>query len=143
MPTTGPRLETWLEQAPRGGLASRESLRTSSLGCIASWFRDILGQCSDAMLQYEWAWMHGRLSALSQCRIDANGDAAATAASACPPEARLTALLTESQLFQTLLLQEFTSRGLRPLPPLGPVVASEEAWEITSASVRQAWGIQP
>lgn len=129
MPTTGPSLETWLEQGPRGGQAS--------------WFRDILGQCSDAMLQYEWAWMHGRLSALSQCRIDANGDAPATAASACPPEARLTALLTESQLFQTLLLQEFTSRGLRPLPPLGPVVASEEAWEITSASVRQAWGIQP
>ena len=143
MPTTGPRLETWLEQRPRGGQASRESLRTSSLGCHASWFRDILGQCSEAMLQYEWAWMHGRLSALAQCRIDTDGVVPVTPSASCPPEARLTALLTESQLFQTLLLQEFTSRGLRPQPPRGPVVASEEAWEITSASVRQAWGIQP
>ncbi|MFM7264512.1 MAG: hypothetical protein ACKOZW_02760 [Cyanobium sp.] len=143
MPITVPILEAWLERRPLGGQASQESLRTSSLGCHASWFRDNLGQCSNAMLQYEWAWMDGRLAALAQCGGDASIGPGAPPASPCPPEARLAALLTESQLLQTLLLQEFTSRGLRPLPPLGPVVASEEAWEITSASVRQTWGIQP
>jgi hypothetical protein len=50
-------------------------------------------------------------------------------------------MLSESQLFRTLLLQEISSRGLTPLPPQGEVIASEEAWEITSNTVRQEWGI--
>lgn len=113
-------------------------LRSSSLGCHASWYRENLSHCSEAMLQYEWAWMNGRLAALRHCRASEGSELAA-----CPPEPRLDGLLSESQLFRTLLLQEFASRGLRPLPPRGTVVASEEAWEITSASVRQEWGIEP
>jgi hypothetical protein len=112
-------------------------LRTSSLGCHASWYRENLSHSSEAMLQYEWAWMNGRIAALRHCRAGEGGELA------CPPELRLEGLLSESQLFRTLLLQEFASRGLRPQPPRGTVVPSEEAWEITSASVRQEWGIQP
>lgn len=159
MPITAPILEPWLEQRSPGEQVHQESPRVSSLGCQASWYRDNLGHCSEAMLQYEWAWMHGRIAALARCRIGAHGNSEGdavtnsvdhgegnspeSAAAPCPPPARLQELLSECQLFHTLLLQEFTSRGLRPLPPRGPVVASEEAWEITSASVRQAWGIRP
>jgi hypothetical protein len=127
------------EQGPRPGrpASPQESLRTSSLGCHASWYRENLGHCSAPMLQYEWAWMNGRIAALRHCRAGQAGELA------CPPESRIEALLSETQVFRTLLLQEFASRGLRPEPPRGTVVPSEEAWEITSASIRQQWGIQP
>ncbi len=135
------RNEAVAPQAEAGPVAEpctgEAGLRSSSLGCHASWYRENLSHCSEAMLQYEWAWMNGRLAALRQCRAGEGGELA------CPPEPRLEGLLGESQLFRTLLLQEFASRGLRPQPPRGTVVASEEAWEITSASVRQEWGIQP
>jgi hypothetical protein len=117
--------------------ADQEALRTSRLGCHANWYRENLGHCSEPMLQYEWAWMNGRIAALRHCRAGEGGELV------CPPESRLEGLLSESQVFRTLLMQEFASRGLRPLPPRGTVVPSEEAWEITSLSVRQEWGIQP
>jgi hypothetical protein len=131
---TAPQPAAWPGPEPS---AVQAGLRTSSLGCHASWYRENLSHCSEAMLQYEWAWMNGRIAALRHCRAGEGGELA------CPPEPRLDGLLSESQLFRTLLLQEFASRGLRPLPPRGTVVPSEEAWEITSASVRQEWGIQP
>jgi hypothetical protein len=139
VPILEPILEQWRRERNESAASPQPAvgLRTSSLGCHASWYRENLSQCTEAMLQYEWAWMSGRLAALRHCR-SGEGDELA-----CPPEPRLEGLLRESQLFRTLLLQEFASRGLRPLPPRGTVVASEEAWEITSASVRQEWGIQP
>ncbi|MEB3256018.1 MAG: hypothetical protein VKJ05_06485 [Synechococcaceae cyanobacterium] len=102
------------------------------LGCHASWYRDNLALCNEAMLQYEWAWIKGRIATLIRYRADG-----------CryPQDGKLERLLHESQRCRSLLRQEFSRRGLRPLPPRGPVVASEEAWEITSCSVRQAWGI--
>ena len=54
MPLTIPMLDAWLEPGRHDGEADRESLRTSSLGCHASWYRDTLSQCSEAMLHYEW-----------------------------------------------------------------------------------------
>jgi hypothetical protein len=46
-------------------------------------------------------------------------------------------------LFQLLLQNEFARRGLTPEEPRGPVVAAEEAWEITSVQVKREWGILP
>ena len=139
-----PMLDGWLEQHHPVRDHCQESLRTSSLGGHASWYRDNLSHCSEAMLHYEWAWMGERIAALNHGRFAAGGDGATGPQGiACPPEPRLAELLSESQLFHTLLLREFAARGLRPLPLRGPVVASEEAWNIASASVRQAWGIQP
>jgi hypothetical protein len=120
----------------RWGESRPDGQRRAPLGCQASWYRDNLALCSEAMLQYEWAWMKGRIAALVRCRADAPAQARQ-----CPQGGDLERLLGESQLCHSLLRQEFACRGLRPLPPLGPVVASEEAWEITSSSVRQAWGI--
>lgn len=110
----------------------RARRRRPRLGCQARWYRDNLALCTEAMLQYEWAWMKGRLAALVRCRTDAGRD---------PQNGELQKLLRESRLCHSLLRQEFAGRGLRPRPARGPVVASEEAWEITSSSVRQAWGI--
>ena len=58
-------------------------------------------------------------------------------------EDRLRALVSQSVLFQLLLQNEFARRGLTPEEPRGPVVAAEEAWEITSVQVKREWGILP
>lgn len=123
------------------------SLRGSALGCHATWYRENLGQCNEPMLQYEWAWMNGRIATLRHFHGSGSGPASRQDAKGgdvselCQLDPRLAALLAESQLFRTLLLQEFSSRGLTPMPPRGTVVESEEAWEITSTEVRQQWGI--
>lgn len=126
------------------------SLRHSQLGCHATWYRENLGQCNEPMLQYEWAWMHGRIATLRHCcsaGSDSIGEARPDEArpgdesALSEDDPRLAELLLQSQLFRTLLMQEFCSRGLKPMPPRGTVVACEEAWEITSTAVRQEWGI--
>jgi hypothetical protein len=104
-----------------------DELRTSSLGCHATWYRENLGQCNEPMLQYEWAWLNGRIDALEHVQDDGKG--------------AFGEMLAESQLFRTLLLREFASRGLTPLPPKATVIPSEEAWEITSLRVKEEWGI--
>jgi hypothetical protein len=58
-------------------------------------------------------------------------------------EERLNGLVSQSVLFQLLLQNEFARRGLRPVDHHGPVVAAEEAWEITSVQVKREWGILP
>ncbi len=123
------------------------SLRGSALGSHATWYRENLGQCNEPMLQYEWAWMNGRIATLRHFQSSGSGPAVQADARGGDGselrqlDPRLAALLSESQLFRTLLLQEFSSRGLTPMPPRGTVVKSEEAWEITSTEVRQQWGI--
>lgn len=104
-----------------------DELRTSSLGCHATWYRENLGQCNEPMLHYEWAWLNGRIEALEHCHDACRGG--------------LGEMLAESQLFRTLLLREFAARGLTPSPPRATVVPSEEAWEITSVRVKEEWGI--
>jgi hypothetical protein len=114
--------------APENGApAPQEGLRSTSLGCHADWYRENLGHCSEPMLQYEWAWLQGRIDALRQLQAGEDG--------------RYRDLRSECQIFRTLLLQEFASRGLRPMPPRACVISSEEAWEITSRKVREDWGI--
>ena len=130
--------------SPQTGVAS---LRGSELGCHATWYRENLVQCNEPMLQYEWAWMNGRIATLRHFHGSGSGPAARVDARAadgselCQLDPRLAELLAESQLFRTLLMQEFSARGLTPMPPRGTVVTSEEAWEITSTAVRQEWGI--
>lgn len=114
-------------QAATGADSSGDELRTSSLGCHATWYRENLIQCNEPMLQYEWAWLNGRIDALEHCHDDGNGP--------------LGEMLAESQLFRTLLMREFAARGLSPSPPKATVIPSEEAWEITSLRVKEEWGI--
>jgi hypothetical protein len=122
-----------------GGQECVQGLRSSPLGCHATWYRENLSHCSEAMLQYEWAWMNGRIDALEHCRHEEGSPAGDQDTG--PEAARLADLLSESQLFLTLLLREFAGRGLRPSAAKGTVIPSEEAWEITSLQVKQDWGI--
>jgi hypothetical protein len=110
-----------------GACTVGDELRTSSLGCHATWYRENLGQCNEAMLQYEWAWLNGRIDALEHVQDDGKG--------------AFGEMLAETQLFRTLLLREFAARGLSPSPPKATVIPSEEAWEITSLRVKEEWGI--
>jgi hypothetical protein len=109
----------------------------NDLSCCANWYRENLQVCNDAMLHYEWAWLHGRIDALERFLVQESlgmtDDRILLQ--------RCEQMLRESQLFRTLLIEEFSSRGLHHSPPPAEVVASEEAWEITSQKVKQDWGI--
>jgi hypothetical protein len=108
-----------------------------TIKCRAGCYRDNLLRCSDPMLQYERVWLQEQLRALRDCQghpvlMERVGG-----------EQHLNALLSQTVLFQLLLQNEFARRGLEPLDPPGPVVAAEEAWEITSEQVKRVWGIVP
>jgi hypothetical protein len=75
-----------------------QGLRSTRLGRHATWYRESLAHCSEAILAYEWAWLHGRMDALG----------------AQPALVRFRRELADCQLFRTLLLQEFGSRNLHP-----------------------------
>jgi len=87
------------------------------------------------MLQYEWAWIHEQVDRLRRCCLD--------------PElmirwggrARVHILLEEAVMLLGVLERVFQQRRLVPLAEQPGVVPSEEAWEITSLAVKQAWGI--
>lgn len=119
--------------------ASDHYLRSSTLGCHALWYVENLEQCSAPMLQYESAWINGRIDALERClsKHGRNGEI-----SRSEEELQIVGqMLEESQLFLSLLLREFAARGLDPAPPKAAVIPSEEAWEITSQKVKEEWGI--
>lgn len=98
------------------------SLRGSRLGSDASWYRENLGLCNEPMLQYEWAWMNGRIATLRHFHSSGGGASvradgrAGEGSERSQFDLRLAELLSESQLFRTLLLQELSSRGITPMP---------------------------
>ncbi len=117
-----------------GGVAG---LSKGAIKCHASCYRENLARCSDPMLQYERAWLQEQLRALRNVQ----GQPAQMAR--LGGEERLNGLVSQSVLFQLLLQNEFARRGLEPREPPAPVVAAEEAWEITSVQVKRDWGILP
>ncbi|WP_216902585.1 hypothetical protein [Synechococcus sp. CCY 9618] len=117
-----------------GGAAG---LSEGAIKCHAGCYRENLARCSDPMLQYERVWLQEQLRALRDCQ----GHPVLMAR--LGGEQRLNVLVSQSVLFQLLLQNEFARRGLEPLDPPGPVVAAEEAWEITSVQVKREWGILP
>lgn len=115
----------------------KESLTTETLRCHASCYRENLRSSSDAMLQYEWAWLHENLQRLRHWRHQPGEEPRAY------DVLHLNTLISECVLFQLLLQEEFSRRGLRPRSTHPPVIPSEEAWEITSLQVKRDWGIVP
>ncbi len=112
-------------------------LSEGAIQCHAGCYRENLSRCNDAMLQYERVWLQQQLRALRDCQ----GHPVLMAR--VGGEERLHGLVSQSVLFQLLLQNEFARRGLTPVEPRGPVVAAEEAWEITSVQVKREWGILP
>lgn len=112
-------------------------LSEGAMKCHAGCYRENLSRCSDAMLQYEWVWLQQQLRALR------DGQGHPVLMERVGGEERLHGLVSQSVLFQLLLQNEFARRGLAPEAARGPVVAAEEAWEITSVQVKRQWGILP
>lgn len=90
--------------------------------------------CSDAMLEYEVAWLDQHIETLELCSRQP-----AMLASAGGPQ-RVGRLLEESRRFRQLLEQCRRSRGLAEAVTRAAVVATEHAWELTDPSLRRAWG---
>ena len=112
-------------------------LSEGAIQCHAGCYRENLSRCSEAMLQYERVWLQQQLRALRDC------EGHPVLMARVGGEDRLRALVSQSVLFQLLLHNEFARRGLTPEEPRGPVVAAEEALEITSVRVKREWGILP
>ena len=93
-----------------------------------------LEACSDAMLQYEAAWLDQHIETLELC-----GSQPTMLASAGGAE-RVQALLQESLCFRQRLESCRRQRGLEGDGVRAAVVASEHAWELTDPALRRAWG---
>ena len=93
-----------------------------------------LQACSDAMLQYEAAWLELHIETLELC-----GSQPTMLASAGGGE-RVEALLQESLCFRQRLELCRQQRGLEGAGVRAAVVASEHAWELTDPALRRAWG---
>ncbi len=93
-----------------------------------------LERCSDAMLQYEWAWLEQHLETLELCAVDAGMLASLGGVN------RLHRLLEESRRFQGLLERRLADRGLEPACHRAGIIASDHAWELTNPALRRAWG---
>jgi hypothetical protein len=93
-----------------------------------------LRDCSDAMLDYEAAWLERHIETLELCARQPAMLASVGGA------VRVERLLQESRRFRQLLEQCRQERGLAEARPRAAVVATEHAWELSDPSLRRAWG---
>jgi hypothetical protein len=93
-----------------------------------------LDGCSNAMLQYEAAWLEQHIETLELC-----GRQPTMLASAGGAE-RVEALLQESLCFRERLDRCRRQRGVEGQGVRAAVVASEHAWELSDPALRRAWG---
>ncbi|WP_216900031.1 hypothetical protein [Synechococcus sp. CCY 9618] len=90
--------------------------------------------CSDAMLDYEAAWLEQHIETLELCSHQPAMVAGAGGSQ------RVERLLQESHRFRQLLDQCRDARGLAQAGAVAAVVATEHAWELSDPALRQAWG---
>jgi len=114
-----------------------DSMSKEAMNCHASCYRENLRSSSDAMLQYEWAWLEEHVQALRRSHLQPE------LIRSLGGEANVKILISECVLFQLILQAEFGRRHLAPLGSAAAIVPTEEAWEITSLKVKQDWGIVP
>jgi hypothetical protein len=114
-----------------------DTMTKEAMNCHASCYRENLHSCTDAMLQYEWAWLDEHVQALRRSQLQPE------VMTSLGGEENVKILISECVLFQLILQEAFGRRHLSPLGSHAPIVPSEEAWEITSLKVKQDWGIVP
>ncbi|KEF42225.1 MAG: hypothetical protein ER33_06800 [Cyanobium sp. CACIAM 14] len=93
-----------------------------------------LEACSDAMLDYEAAWLEQHIETLELCAREPTMQAGAGGAQ------HVEQLLEESRRFRRLLNRHRHERGLGYRAVHATVVASEHAWELSDPALRRAWG---
>jgi hypothetical protein len=98
-------------------------------------YRQRLDQCSEAMLLYEWAWLHQHLEDLELCA--ANSEMAQAAGG----EHHVQQMGLQAEACQQALAEEFRGRGLQPERQAHSVASGEHAWEVSNDTLRRAWGL--
>ncbi|WP_157665281.1 hypothetical protein [Cyanobium sp. NIES-981] len=100
-------------------------------------FSDELEHCTDAMLQYEWAWLERHREDLEQCRFNP------TMLEATGGRAHLEALIAQASQYAAQLEEIFSRKGLMPCQHSHSVAPAEHAWELSNQGLREQWGITP
>ena len=122
--------------AAQGQSAQAADAGSPSHGLPSRQYAEQLAACSEAMLQYELAWLEQHRQALELCRVKPEMLQVAGG------ERHLAQMLEETERFEALLAAEVERRGLAPDPHRHTVVANEHAWELSHAAICQAWGIE-
>ncbi len=117
---------------PRPGPAGPSSLQDH-----LQTYRGNLQACSDAMLRYEWAWLADHLSTL-QLSVGH-----AEMRQAFGGREQVDTLLREFEAFREQLQREMNQRGVEPSSRTAPLASMEHAWELSCASIREQWGMEP
>ncbi|EDY38928.1 hypothetical protein CPCC7001_1807 [Cyanobium sp. PCC 7001] len=115
-------------------LASRQSPTTDHAPQVL--FQDELERCTDAMLQYEWAWLERHREDLEQCRFNP------TMLEASGGSTHLELLIAQASQYAIQLEELFRQRGLVPSRHSHTVAAAEHAWELSNPGLRAQWGIK-
>ena len=106
----------------------------SATGLISK-YQDNLKACSQAMLDYEWAWLELHLEDLQLCRSNP------TMLKAVGGERHLAALISEAEGCRQLLKDAFDALGADPYRHPHSVATGEHAWELTNPKLRNSWGL--
>lgn len=98
-------------------------------------YRQQLGQCSEAMLLYEWTWLHQHLEDLQLCGANS------AMARAAGGGAHVHQMRLQAEACLQALAEECQRRELKPERQAHSVAAGEHAWEVSSSTIRHAWGL--
>jgi exonuclease VII large subunit len=94
-----------------------------------------LQRCSQAMLLYEWSWLHQHLEDLQLCQSNR------AMARAAGGSQHVNQLLLQTEGCLQALKAECQARNLQPQRQAHSVASGEHAWEVSNAAIRQAWGL--
>jgi hypothetical protein len=98
-------------------------------------YRQQLQQCGEAMLHYEWTWLHQHLEDLQLC--NANSAMAQAAGGA----QHVRQLILQAEACLATLAEECEGRGVQPERQAQSVASGEHAWEVSNSTIRRAWGL--
>lgn len=98
-------------------------------------YRQHLRQCSAAMLQYEWTWLHQHLEDLELCSANS------AMAQAAGGSQHVRQLILQAEACLQALADACEERGLQPERQAHSVSSGEHAWEVSNSSIRQAWSL--
>jgi hypothetical protein len=99
-------------------------------------YRQQLGQCSEAMLLYEWTWLHQHLEDLELCGANS------AMAQAAGGGAHVQQMSLQAEACLQALAEECGQRGLQPERQAHSVATGEHAWEVSNGAIRHAWGLE-
>jgi hypothetical protein len=129
-----------MQKLAEGSTSKRESASpspdesTKTLSLVVQNYATRLESCSEAMLQYEWAWLEEHIEDLKL--------------SLCHPEMLknlggknyVERLLVESKGCKHQLEKRMNLRKVQPASQIHTTVSGEHAWDVKQEQIRKAWG---